>query len=182
MLNNGVVRELGGSNYTRQPRKAYMSSELIYYVYAYLRSKDSKTAKAGTPYYIGKGKGHRAWLSHRKVPVPSKDNIVLLEQCLTTVGALAIERRMIKWYGRKDAGTGILINKTDGGDGSDGFKISSSTKSKMSVVRKGKPKSPEHRAKIAAAVKAKYLSEEYRNMMTEAIKSRDERYHLTKPT
>lgn len=29
-------------------------TEYKYYVYAYVRSKDSKTAKAGTPYYIGK--------------------------------------------------------------------------------------------------------------------------------
>ena len=32
-----------------------------YYVYAYIRSKNTIVGKAGSPYYIGKGKGKRAF-------------------------------------------------------------------------------------------------------------------------
>lgn len=97
-----------------------------YYVYAYIRSKDSKTAKAGTPYYIGKGQGKRMFdKKHIKhgVAIP-KDHyyIVILESNLTDLGSLALERRYIKWYGRKDNGTGILLNRTDGGEGACGRK------------------------------------------------------------
>ena len=93
---------------------------LKYYVYAYLRNKDSKTAKAGTPYYIGKGTGDRAWKHCKNDSVhPPVDlsKIVILENNLTELGAFALERRMIRWWGRLDNNTGILRNKTDGGQG-----------------------------------------------------------------
>lgn len=108
-----------------------------FYVYAYIRSKSSITAPAGTPYYIGKGINKRPWERHNRIPIPKNHNIVILEQNLTLIGALAIERRMISWYGRKDLNTGILHNKTDGGDGSSGMKWSDTKKAEHSKRLKG---------------------------------------------
>ena len=86
-----------------------------YYVYAYLRED-------GTPYYIGKGKKQR-YKSQHKVPVPTDSNrIVFLEKNLTEIGALAIERRMIAWYGRLCKNDGTLLNIAKGGGGISGPK------------------------------------------------------------
>jgi hypothetical protein len=99
-----------------------MSSKFIYYVYAYLR-------KDGTPYY--KGKGNRLFAPH-SINLPDLNRIVLLETELSECGALAIERRLIRWYGRKDLGTGILRNLTDGGEGCSNRVMSEQTKLKIS--------------------------------------------------
>lgn len=99
-----------------------MSSTDIYrfYIYAYIRSKDSKTAKAGTPYYIGKGSGNRAWNNHSyhgQIVPKNKKQIIILENNLSEIGALALERRYIEWWGRMDLKTGILYNRDEGGQG-----------------------------------------------------------------
>jgi hypothetical protein len=86
-----------------------------FYVYAYIRKSNNSL------YYIGKGSGNRAWNKDHSISVPSDmSKIVILEHNLSELGALAIERRMIKWYGRKNTNTGILYNKTDGGEGTIG--------------------------------------------------------------
>lgn len=83
----------------------------MYYTYAYLREDK-------TPYYIGKGKGNRIHSKSNRVSnPPPKERRIYLKQNLTEEEAFKHEKYMIAIFGRKDKGTGILRNLTDGGDG-----------------------------------------------------------------
>jgi hypothetical protein len=88
---------------------------MYFYTYAYLRQDSS-------PYYIGKGIGNRAYRRDRVIKPPKdKSRILILKQNLTEEESFKHEIYMIAMFGRKDLGTGILHNRTDGGDGGCGF-------------------------------------------------------------
>ena len=159
-----------------------------YYTYAYLREDK-------TPQYIGKGKGNRLYKRGSRVFAPPKDKsrIIYLKQNLTEGEAFKHEIYMIAVLGRIDLGTGILHNRTDGGDGVSGYIPSEETRKKISVATKGKnhpmygktlsdetkrkisektrgkkikPFTEEHRRKLSVA--SKNLSEETRKKLSDA--------------
>lgn len=115
-----------------------MSEENPYYVYIYLRESASEIADSGTPYYIGKGKGKRAWVHQRNTPRPKDDkNIIIHTKNLSEIDALNLEIELIRLYGRIDINTGILRNLTDGGEGLSGRVFSEEHKRKISESKTG---------------------------------------------
>jgi len=132
-----------------------------YYTYAYLRED-------GTPYYIGKGKGRRAFRRSRSgVVVPPRERIKLLVENTTEEWALFIEMCLIDKWGRLNDGTGILENFTDGGEGISGYKHTTETKEHFRDLYKGRkvhpnlldavrrPKSKETKEKMAKAARGR---------------------------
>lgn len=137
-----------------------------FYTYFYLR-------KNKTPYYVGKGIGDRAYQKHN-VPVPKdKSRIPFIHENISEELALSLEELYIALLGRKDKGTGILRNRTDGGEGCSGFIHSDEARRKISESKKGKkrgPQSEEHRRRISESMKGKSPSEEHRKKLSEAKK------------
>jgi hypothetical protein len=76
-----------------------------------------------------------------------------LKKNLTEEEAFRHEIYMIAVLGRKDTGTGILRNFTDGGEGTSGRVLSEKTKRKMSVSATGLPTTDETRRKISESIK-----------------------------
>jgi len=125
-----------------------------YYVYAFLREDM-------TPYYIGKGSGNRAFVKRRAAVAKRPTDlsrIVILEDNLSDLEAYKYEEMLIKLFGRKDNGTGILHNLNDGGIGT--RNISESTREKMRLAKLGKKRSPESCAKQAATMQGTQFTAE----------------------
>lgn len=139
-----------------------MINKSIYYVYVIFH-------KNGHPVYVGKGKGrraeHHAKFSHSRhlknlykkygdLPlVKIRENLSEKEACETEIA-------FISAIGRRDLGTGPLVNLSNGGEGLSGHIKSKETREKISKAHKGRVKSPEECRRISAGLKGKKRSPE----------------------
>ena len=126
-----------------------------FYTYLYLRED-------GTPYYVGKGKDRRAFHTRHNVPVPSNRERILIQEFPSEDDALAAEIFLISYYGRKDNGTGILRNFTDGGDGTSGRKHLDDSKQQTRNSLLGRKHTEERRKNQSLAHKGKSWTEAQR--------------------
>jgi hypothetical protein len=134
-----------------------------YYTYAYLRED-------GTPYYIGKGKAGRINNKLHAIHLPPEEGRrIFLKKNLTDEQARKHEIYMIAVLGRKDLGTGILRNMTDGGEGCAGRVVTDETKKKLSDSHKGRKKSSTHRKALSEAAKKRKASKETREKMSKVL-------------
>jgi hypothetical protein len=145
-----------------------------FYTYAYLRED-------GTPYYLGKGSGTRIKSKQRNInPPKDKNRIIFLKQNLTEEEAFKHEIYMIFVFGRKDLGTGILHNKTDGGEGPSGYKAPKERRDKMKELQTGKVLSEKTKQRMSEAKSGekcywygKNLSKEHKNKLSESKRGKN---------
>jgi hypothetical protein len=137
-----------------------------FYTYMYLRQKD------GTPYYIGKGCGDRAYSNNRTIHRPDADARIFIQCWESESEAFEMEKWYIRLFGRKDNGTGILRNRTDGGEGPSGAVRSEEYCEKMSAALRANPAVVEQRRRLGAARKGRVPTVEARRKTSERNRSR----------
>lgn len=128
-----------------------------FYVYAHYIPGDP------LPFYIGKGSGYRitrrndrsAWWKRivNKYGLEAK----ILYENLSYSEANNLEKKLIKEFGRRDVGTGILINHTDGGEGI--ANPSKEVRNKISESNRKRIVSEETKKKMSASKKGQKLTE-----------------------
>lgn len=115
----------------------------------------------GTPCYVGKGKGnrceshfkrtHNRYL-HRLIQKYGQLPVVIIRENLTECQAFETETAFIRAIGRRDTGTGPLLNFTDGGEGSSGYQHSDDVKIRLSEIARGRFQDPTERERISRVI------------------------------
>lgn len=98
-----------------------MTEKREYYIYRHLKP-------CGEVFYIGLGKtknrakdkSSRSDFWKKTIKKYPDYEIQIISRNLTKEEAVELEIALISWYGRRNLGTGTLVNLTDGGDGAKG--------------------------------------------------------------
>lgn len=153
-----------------------------FYVYVWLRP-------CGTPFYVGKGMRNRDVQpkTHNRLfmSIVNKmrrgglePRVVRLFCGLTNDEAIVREMWLISKLGRRDMGTGILANLTDGGEGAEG--VSPETRKKRAAAQRITFSTPESRRRRSVSQKMKWDQPGYREKAAEAIREAQNRPETSK--
>jgi hypothetical protein len=151
-----------------------------FYVYAWLR-------QCGTPFYVGKGRGDRAYVYKRQNPIFDRivkkmrgaghePTIVKWIEGICETDAFCLEQSYIRLFGRIDDRTGVLANMTAGGGGTSGKVVSLETRARQSASLKGKSPPLATRNAVAAANKTREWTDGRRKAMSLAVSARTPSY------
>jgi hypothetical protein len=146
----------------------------MFYTYLWLRED-------GTPYYVGKGKDRRAFVSHKGHRPPNDDSRILVQEFLSEQDAFLAESLLIALYGRWDLGLGRLKNRTNGGEGAAGLPHSEQSRRKVSEhpnvrLNKGMTMPLETRQKISRTMQERTFSSEHCRRLSLAAKGKTNRW------
>jgi hypothetical protein len=144
----------------------------IFYVYEYWRP-DTDVC-----FYVGKGKGNRAWRLNRKnghyrniidmlARIGLCVEVRLVRGELIEAEALQLEKERIAFW--RSAGV-PLTNQTDGGEGIPGFTHTLEARSKISTSGRKRTHSPESLAKMSASIKKVFANQALRDQISASLK------------
>jgi hypothetical protein len=148
-----------------------------WFVYCYLRTHSNR------PYYIGIGSRADRMTSRHSCKVPrDRGRIRVMRTGLTKQQAIDWEMFYIARYGRKDLGTGCLVNRTAGGESAQHSpltleKIRQAAKrpeniARLKTINVGRPMHPNTRAALLAATKGKKRPQHVIDAVTRAHKGK----------
>ena len=131
-----------------------------------------------TPFYVGMGKKGRSQDRKRRSDWWKRYvekyglEVKIIKEGLTKEEAILLEKQFISEYGRINIGTGILINLTDGGEGTVNIVRSEITRKKLSEAQKKNKHSEEVKQKIRNSRIGKLHSDNTRNKISSSMKGK----------
>ena len=156
-----------------------------FYVYVHKRATD------GTIFYVGKGSNNRSKIKAKRNKlwrnVVNKHGYIVehIADNLTEAEALKFESVLIEQLGRRDIGTGPLVNMTDGGEGLSGVVRTSETRNKIRQAHTGRKHTKQSRLNMSKAHLGHTPSEETRAKMSASQTGRrhtaDSKQKMCKP-
>ncbi|UYE95897.1 hypothetical protein KNLIENLN_00085 [Sinorhizobium phage NV1.1.1] len=150
---------------------------VVYYTYLWKRAD-------GTPFYVGKGKGRRAYSmsgrskEFKEIRGGEECSVEIVDTFIHESQAFAHEMELIQKFGRRDMG-GLLINKSNGGEGPNGYSLTDGHRARISKAQMGRLVSDAHRAAISAAHRGKVVSEETRAKLRARVMSEESKRALS---